>query len=402
MTKIVPFIGMVFIIALAWLLSNNRKLFPWKTVIGGTMLQFVFAFFILKTWIGIYIFQRITDSVNYFLNFADTGSKFLFGEQFTEHFIAFKVLPSIIFFSSFITVLYYLGIIQKVIEFLAHIMIKILGTSGAETLSVAANIFVGQTESPLLIKPYLEEMTDSEIMAVMTGGFATVAGGVLAAYIGMGIPSSHLLAASVMSAPAALVISKVMFPETQESKTAGVIKLSVDKPGVNVIDAAARGARDGLFLTLNVAAMLIAFIAFIDFFNSLTAWLGNLISIENLTLEKILGVLLAPLAFLMGVPWQEAFQVGYLMGIKTVVNEFVAYAELQQIVKDGGLSERSIIIATYALCGFSNFGSIAIQIGGISSIAPTKSSTLARLGLRAMIAGSLACFQTATIAGILL
>jgi CNT family concentrative nucleoside transporter len=281
-------------------------------------------------------------------------------------------------------------------------MMRLMGTSGSESLSASGNIFVGQTEAPLLVRPYVGSMTNSELMAVMTGGFATIAGGVLAAYVGMGVEAGHLIAASVMSAPAALVMAKLMYPETEESATAGEVKLAVESPYVNLIDAAAEGAGAGLRLALNVGAMLLAFIALVAVVNAGFGKIGGLFGFEALSLEWLLGQVFRPLAWLMGVPWEEADQVGALLGIKTVINEFVGYAEMERMVADGLLSERSEAIATYALCGFSNFSSIAIQIGGIGGIAPERKSDLARLGLRAMIAGSLACFQTATIAGMLL
>ncbi|HSK79853.1 MAG TPA: nucleoside transporter C-terminal domain-containing protein, partial [Thermoanaerobaculia bacterium] len=284
----------------------------------------------------------------------------------------------------------------------AWVMMRIMGTSGAESLSASGNIFVGQTEAPLLIRPYVATMTNSELMAVMTGGFATIAGGVLAAYVGMGVPAGHLIAASVMSAPAALVMAKIMFPETEESLTAGEVKVAVEKPWVNVIDAAAEGASAGLQLVLNVAAMLIAFLALIAIINAALGQAGAWMGYPALTLEVVFGYVLRPLAWLMGVPWNEADEVGTLLGIKTVLNEFVGYVKMEEMVNAGQLSPRSEAIATYALCGFSNFSSIAIQIGGIGGIAPERKGDLARLGLRAMIAGSLACFQTATIAGMLL
>ena len=284
----------------------------------------------------------------------------------------------------------------------AKVMMWVMGTSGAESLSASGNIFVGQTEAPLLIRPYVDTMTKSELMAVMTGGFATIAGGVLAAYVGMGVSAGHLIAASVMSAPAALVMAKLMFPETEESLTAGDVKLEVERPWANVIDAAAEGAGAGLKLALNVGAMLLAFIALIAMLNAVLGHVGGWFGFPDLTFELILGWLLRPLAWVMGVPWQEADKVGALLGIKTVVNEFVGYVRLEEMVNAGQLSERSATIATYALCGFSNFSSIAIQIGGIGGIAPERKQDLARLGLRAMVAGSLACFQTATIAGLLI
>jgi len=416
----ISILGLFVMLGIAWALSTNRKAIRWRTVLAGTALQFAFALLILKTSGGQYLFLRASEFVTAFLDFSDAGSTFIFGEAggrdvvvqaadgvrsavpaFTVHFFAFKVLPTIIFFSSFITILYYLGVIQWVVKGFARVMMWVMGTSGAESLSASGNIFVGQTEAPLLIRPYVGTMTKSELMAVMTGGFATIAGGVLAAYVGMGVSAGHLIAASVMSAPAALVMAKLMFPETEESLTAGEVKVDVERPWANVIDAAAEGAGSGLKLALNVGAMLLAFIALIALVNAVLGSIGGLFGYENLTLEFILGWLLRPLAWVMGVPWAEADKVGALLGIKTVVNEFVGYVRLEQMVAAGELSKRSIVIATYALCGFSNFSSIAIQIGGIGGIAPERKQDLARLGLRAMVAGSLACFQTATIAGML-
>ena len=395
-------LGLFVMLGLAWALSVNRRRIPWRTVILGTGFQFLFAVLIFKVPVIRTFFQNLSNSVAAFLDFADAGSRFIFGDGFGEHFFAFKVLPTIIFFSSVIAILYYVGIIQWVVRGFARIMMWLLGTSGAESLSASANIFVGQTEAPLLIRPYVAGMTMSELMAVMTGGFATIAGGVLAAYVGMGVPAGHLIAASVMSAPAALVMAKLMVPETEESQTAGEVKVEVDLPYVNVIDAAAEGAAQGLKLALNVGAMLLAFLGLIAVANAGLGIVGGWVGFEALSMEWILGWIFRPLAWVMGVPWSEAGQVGTLLGIKTVVNEFVGYAELSQMMAAGELSERSRVIATYALCGFANFSSIAIQIGGIGGIAPERKGDLAKLGLRAMIAGSLACFQTATIAGLLL
>jgi len=397
----IAILGLFVMLGIAWALSTDRKAIRWRTVIAGTALQFLLAVLILKTSGGQFVFLKASEFVTAFLNFTDAGSRFIFGDVFEEHYFAFKVLPTIIFFSSFITILYYLGIIQWVVKGFAKVMMWVLGTSGAESLSASGNIFVGQTEAPLLIRPYVDSMTMSELMAVMTGGFATIAGGVLAAYVGMGVSAGHLIAASVMSAPAALVMAKLMFPETEESLTAGEVKLEVERPWANVIDAAAEGAASGLKLALNVGAMLLAFIALIAMVNAGLGVVGGWFGYEGLTLELILGFLLRPLAWVMGVPWAEADEVGSLLGIKTVVNEFVGYMQLSEMIEAGVLSERSEVIATYALCGFANFSSIAIQIGGIGGIAPDRKADLAKLGLRAMIAGTLACFQTATIAGLL-
>jgi CNT family concentrative nucleoside transporter len=407
MERLLSAFGLIVILAIAWALSTDRRRINWRVVVVGTALQLLFAVLILRTSAGRAVFDAVGDAVTGFLDLADRGSIFVFGESFRDHFVAFKVLPTIIFFSSFITVLYYLGIMQWVVRLFAWVMMRAMRTSGAESLSASANIFVGQTEAPLLIRPYVKSMTQSELMAVMTGGFATIAGGVMAAYVGILSPrwpdiAGHLLAASVMSAPAALVMAKLMLPETEESLTAGTVRIEAERPWANVIDAAAEGAGAGLRLALNVAAMLLAFLGLLALLNAGLGWLGGLVGWEGITLEGLLGQLLRPLAWVMGTPWAEADDVGALIGIKTGANEFVAYTEMGKMIDAGQLSERSRVIATYALCGFSNFSSIAIQIGGIGALAPERKSDLARLGLRAMIAGSLACFQTATIAGMLI
>ncbi|HEX7117884.1 MAG TPA: nucleoside transporter C-terminal domain-containing protein [Longimicrobiales bacterium] len=440
--RLVSLLGLVAMVGIAWLLSTDRRMIPWRVVVWGTGLQFVFALLILRTAVGAAAFDAINDVLVALLGFTVDGARFLFGNLVsntvpvvsadgaaatgpalvanTGAFFAFNVLPTIIFFSSLMTVLYYLGVMQAVVKGVAWVMMRTLRTSGAETLSTAGNIFVGQTEAPLLIKPFVATMTMSELMAVMTAGFATVAGGVMAAYVGMLVAyfpdiAGHLVAASVLSAPAALVIAKVMHPETEEPVTRGTLKVDIENPDANVIDAAARGAGEGLTLALNVGAMLLAFIALIAMLNAVLSVIGDATHVtdllrgwgwlgegQRLTLEAILGWLLAPLAWIMGVPWEDAAAVGSLLGVKTVLNEFVAYLQLSTLLSGGGdLSPRSVVIATYALCGFANFSSIAIQIGGIGGIAPSRRSDLSRLGLRAMIGGTLASFMTATVAGIL-
>lgn len=415
MDKLVGVLGLFVMLGIAFLFCKpeHRKHINLRVVIGGTLLQLAFAILILKTPVKI-LFTYANDAVTSLLGFTNKGSEFIFGPMMnieSSGFIfAVQVLPTIIFFSSLMTVFYYLGIMQFIVNIIAKFMVKTLKTSGSETLSAAANIFVGQTEAPLVIKPFVEKMTQSELMAVMVGGMATVAGGVMASYVGLlqrDIPSiaGHLMAASVMSAPAALVMAKIMIPETEVSETAGEnVELSTEQIDANVIDAAARGAGEGLTLALNVAAMLLAFIAIIAMINGIIGFVGAKLGMPNLSLEMVFGWLFSPLAFLMGVPWEDATKIGALLGEKTMINEFVAYSHLAQMVKpDSGivLSEKSEIIATYALCGFSNLSSIAIQIGGIGGIAPNRRGDLARLGIRAVIAGSLACFMTATIAGIL-
>lgn len=402
MPQAISFLGLIVMIGIAWALSNNRRAINWRTVIMGTALQFVFALLILKTPWGLRFFGWLNDAVTVFLNFSDQGARFLFGDNFAEHLFAFKVLPTIIFFSSIITVLYYLGILQWIVDVFARVMQKTMGTSGTESLASAVNVFVGQTEAPLMIRPYVATLTKSEMMAVMVGGFANIAGGVLAAYVAMGISAGHLIASSLMSAPASLLMAKLMYPETEESQTAGTVKVVVERPWANIIEAAADGATEGMKLAINVAAMLIAFIALVALLNAGLVRFGDFVGIDGLTMERVLGFLLRPLAWVMGVPWHEADKVGSLLGIKTVLNEFVGYARLQEMIAAGELSERSRTIATYALCGFANFSSIAIQIGGIGAMAPNRRQDLARLGLKAMIGGSLATFQTATIAGMLL
>lgn len=431
-------VGLFVLGLMAWGLSTDRSRVPWRVIGWGLALQFAFALFILKTSIGADVFDLAGDVVVRLLGFTLDGAAFIFGNLVydtvpvgtevvgqggfqampgqvarTGATIAFSVLPTIIFFSALMTVLYHLGIMQMLVRGAAWVMQKTMGTSGAETLSAAGNIFIGQTEAPLLVKPFIKTMTESELMAVMTGGFATVAGGVLAAYVGMMVGffpqiAGHLIAASVMSAPAALMVAKLMVPEGEVPDTSGDLSISVERPDVNVIDAAARGAAEGLQLALNVGAMLLAFVALIHLCNGMLGWVGGLFGYGDLTFEAILGVLLAPLAWLMGVPWSDAPTVGSLMGVKTVLNEFVAYLQLAGMLQSGipgsgaALDPRSVVIATYALSGFANFGSIAIQIGGIGGIAPSRRHDLSRLGLRAMIGGSIAAFMTATVAGMIL
>lgn len=387
--------------------------------------------FIQRGIFGKALFQSLATYVDKFLKLTDLGSAFLFGNlvnveyfQGTETWpgfgfqFAFSVLPTIIFFSAFMSILYYLGVMQAIVQVMARFMRWTMGTSGAETLSCSSNVFVGQTEAPLLIRPFLNDMTISELNAIMVGGFATIAGGVLAGYIRMGINPGHLIAASVMSAPAALVMAKIFLPETEHSKTAGDVEIPDVGRADNLLDAAARGVTDGLKLAVNVGAMLIAFIALIGLIDAILGYGDKIVDLKVLggtlkeggkeyagifpgSLKTLFGAIFSPLAFLMGVPWKEAMDVGNLLGIKLAVNEFVGYAELAKHVHAGDLSPKAIIIATYALCGFANFASIGIQIGGIGALAPDRRSDLSRVALRAMFAGALASWLTATIAGIL-
>jgi CNT family concentrative nucleoside transporter len=403
MERLISFVGLLVMIGIAYALSEKKKAIQWRTVITGILLQVVFGLIILKTDIGRNIFDTIGKGFNAILGYTTEGAKFLFGglaipSDSLGFIFATMVLPTIIFMSALMSVLYHIGVMQKVVEVVARVMMWAMKTSGAESLAAAANIFVGQTEAPLVIKPFVGKMTKSELMCLMTGGMATVAGGVLAAYVGFGIDAGHLLAASVMSAPAALVCAKLMVPEVEESLTAGVVKIDLPKVSANVVDAAATGASDGLKLAVNVAAMLLAFIALIAMLNGILSTLGGFIGFPNLTFEYIMGYLNAPIAWLLGVPWEDCLKVGAILGKKLVLNEFVGYLDL--VAAKGQISERSTILATYALCGFSNFSSIAIQLGGIGTMAPEKRPVLAAYGMKSLIGGTLACYMTACIAGL--
>lgn len=439
-------IGLAILIGLAYLLSNNKKAVNWRLIGIGISMQVIFAIFILKGsllesyfsplgWPKL-LFEKISEGFVVVLGFTTEGAKFVFGnlavgpgfDGSLGMFFAFQVLPTIIFFAAFMSVLYHLGVMQKVVQLVAWVIARFLGTSGAETLSVSANIFVGQTEAPLVIKPFIKNMTQSELLAVMIGGMATIAGGVMAAYVQMlgfsfaqakGIPiteaqvqfAGQLLGASIMAAPAALIIAKIIYPETEIPATKGHVKIEVEKTSSNVIEAAAAGAADGLQLALNVGAMLLAFIALIALTNYLLGWVGDLVGLnavlmENykspLTLELLLGFVLQFLAMGIGVPVADALSFGSLIGTKIVLNEFVAYLNLADLVKNNLIELKTVTMATFALCGFANFSSIAIQIGGIGPLAPERRGDLAKLGIKAVIGGSLATLMTATIAGILM
>ena len=403
MERLISLLGLCVMIGIAYALSEKKKAIAWRTVITGIGLQVFFGLIILKTSFGRSIFDYIGRGFNAILGYTGEGAKFLFGGLATPSenlgfIFATMVLPTIIFMSSLMSVLYHIGFMQKVVELVAKVMMKVMKTSGAESLAAAANIFVGQTEAPLVIKPYVNKMTKSELMCLMTGGMATVAGGVLAAYVGFGIDAGHLLAASVMSAPAALVCAKLLVPEVEESSTAGVVNIDLPKVSTNVIDAAATGASDGLKLAVNVAAMLLAFIALVAMLNGILGLMGSWVGFPQLSFELIIGYINAPVAWLLGVPWEDCFTVGSILGKKIVLNEFVGYLDLVNL--KGQMSERSTIITTYALCGFSNFSSIAIQLGGIGTMAPDKRPILAAYGMKSLIGGTLACYMTACIAGI--
>ena len=401
---IISLLGLIVFLGIGYIFSNNRKLIPWQTVLWGIALQLILGILILRSPVGLTVFQFLGSVVRKFLDFSDEGAKLVFGDGFEEHFIAFKILPTIIFVSAFISLLYHYNILPRIVGMMGWIMMLSMKTSGAESLSCAANIFVGQTEAPLLIKPYLAKLTKSELHSVMTGGFATIAGGVMAAYIAFGIPAEHLLSASVMSAPAALAVSKLFYPETEKPETRGKIETLPRSTYVNGIDAIATGTIEGLKLALNVGAMLIAFLGLLALLNACLAWLGNQIGILDLSLESIFAYIMFPVAWLMGIPLADCHNVAILLGKKLILNEFLAYLDLKELISGDipVMSERAKVIATYALCGFSNLGSIGIQIGGLSAIAPSRQADLAKLSIRALAAGSIACFMTACVAGILI
>ena len=392
-------------LAIAYAMSDNREKINYRTVAWGLGLQIMFGVLILKTPIGRPIFSFVDKMISKLIGFADKGSEFVFGSQVNNigfhpafESIAFRLLPTIIFFSALISILYHYGIIQFVIKYISRLMQKTMRTSGAETLSVSANIFVGQTEAPLMIRPFVNNMTRSELAAVMIGGFATAAGGVLAIYAKWldNIPgiAGHLMSASLMSAPAALVIAKIIYPETDKTNS-NPVQLESDKTSVNVMDALGNGTIIGLRLAVNVGAMLISFI-------SIIALVNYFLGIFGLTIESILGIIFQPLAWAMGIPWNESSLVGSLMGKKIVFTEFVAFSDLKLLIANNQISERAAIITSYALCGFANFGSIGIQLGGIGGIAPDRRKDIAQLIFKAMIGGALASWLTATLAGILI
>ena len=400
-------IGVLFLLSIAYLLSNNRKAIKSRTVLWGLGLQFFFALIILKIPFIKSQFSYIDQIFKRIISFSDAGSNFLFesfipGIGYHEAMVsfAFRALPVIIFFSSLINIGYHFGIIQFIVKWVAKIMQKSMGTSGAETLSISANIFVGQTEAPIMVRPFINNMTKSELMAIMTGGFATTAGSVLALYVLWleKIPgiAGHMLAASIMSAPAALVVAKIIYPETEKSETKGNLKNIPKKETQNVMDALGKGATDGLKLAANVAAMLIAFVSIISMVNYFLSF------IFSMNMQEMMGVFFQPLAWTMGVPWDEAKILGSLMGEKIVLTELIAYSNLSDLVNENSISNRTAIIASYALCGFANFGSIGIQLGGIGGMAPKRRRDLSRIGVKAMVAGAIASWLTATVAGLLI
>src|SRR5216684_2714105 len=398
-------LGLAALLALGVAMSSNRRKISWRIVAWGLGLQAVFAVFVLRVPLGQQIFSALGTAATWLLSFSYAGSSFVFGDIGKQHsqfgvVFAFQVLPAIIFVSALFAIMYYLGVMQVVVKAFAILMNKVMGASGAESLNVAASIFMGQTEAPLTIRPFLPNMTQSELMTVMTAGMAHVSGSIMAAYIAFGIEARHLLTAVIMTAPGTIMMAKIIEPETQVPETLGGVKVDIPRTDVNVLDAAARGTSEGLQLMLNVIAMLISFIALIALVNGLFGWIHGFISWFPVSLQTVLGWIFRPIAFVMGVPWHDSGTIGALLGERMVINEFIAYAHLGPL--KASLDPLSFTIATFALCGFANLSSIGIQIGGIGALAPDRKHDLARLGLRAMIAGTLANFLSATLAGILL
>ena len=403
--RLTGLLGILLFLGVAYGMSHNRRAINWRTVGWGVALQVVFAIFVLRVPLGIELFKFLGDAVTKILSFSYAGSSFVFGDLGAQHsklgvVFAFQILPSIIFISAVMAILYYLGIMQVVVRAMAVAMNKLLRASGAESLNVAASIFMGQTEAPLTIRPYLNKMTQSELMTVMTSGMAHVSGSIMAAYIAFGIEARHLLTAVIMTAPGTIVMAKMLEPETGEPETLGVVKLDVPRTDVNVVDAASRGTIEGLYLMLNVIGMLISFIAIVALVDGGFAWVHGFLSWFPAKVEIVLGWIGRPVAWAMGVPWHDAGTIGGLLGTRAVLNEFIAFAELGPM--KGVLDPRSFTIASFALCGFANVSSVGIQIGGIGSLAPERKHDLARLGFRAMLAGTLANFMSAAIAGMLL
>jgi CNT family concentrative nucleoside transporter len=401
MQRFTGLIGLAVILGVAFLFSSNRRAVQPRIVLWGLGLQFSFAFLVLKTPLA-EAFTALSNGINHVLGYASEGSKFVFGNNLGGAdggfgvILAFQVLPIIIFIASLFSVLYYLGVMQWFVRGMAVAMQKVMRTSGAETTSVAASIFMGHTEAPLTIRPFLAGLTESELFTIMTSGMAHISGSVMAAYVLIAhVEIRHLLTAVIMTCPGTLMLAKILVPETSKPETSGEVKIEIERPGVNIIDAAARGAGDGLMLALNVGAMLIAFIGLIAMVNGILGWAW-----PGLTMQVVLGKLFAPVAWMLGVAWNDAAPVGNLLGTRVILNEFVAYSDLGQIYQN--LNPRSVVIATYALCGFANIASIAMQVGGIGALAPSRKSDIARLGMKAMAAGTMANFMTAAIAGMLL
>jgi CNT family concentrative nucleoside transporter len=403
--RLVGIFGMAALLGIGVLLSHNRRAISWRVVAWGLGLQFAFAVFVLRVPLGIALFTKLGNLITAILGFSYAGSGFVFGALGQQHssfgqVFAFQVLPAIIFISALFAILYYLGVMQLVVRVFAFVMNKVMGASGAESLNVAASIFMGQTEAPLTIRPFLSKMTQSELMTVMTAGMAHISGSIMSAYIFFGAEARHLLTAVIMTAPGTIMMAKIFEPETAVPDTLGGVKVDIPRTDVNVVDAAARGTVDGLHLMLNVIAMLISFIAIIALINGGFGWVHSLLPWFPASIQTVLGWIFAPIAWIMGVPWHDSAVVGNLLGTRMALNEFVAYSQLGPM--KATLNPVSFTIATFALCGFANLSSIGIQIGGIGALAPDRKHDLARLGFRAMLAGTLANFLSATLAGMLL
>ena len=427
MDRFTGFIGLAVILFACFALSRNRKAIRWSTIVWGVILQFALGWLVISWQTGANALKRFSDGITGAIAFSDKGAEFVFGWlsnpaiggeigaktgiDFSPFIFAFKVMPIVIFIASFFTILYYLGVMQRIVQVFAVVMTKLLRISGAESLAVSANIFIGQTEAPIIVAPYIPKMTNSELLTMMTGGMAHISGAVLLAYAAMGIPASYLITASVMAAPATIVIAKLLRPEVDTPETSGAVHVKIQHEHANVIEAAAGGASQGVSLAINIVGMLIAFIALVSLFNGLLGWVGTYLGFPapgpgidpatTLSVQWLFSKLLWPLAWVMGVPSVDCSKVARLIGFKTVINEFVAYAEMTKIPMSEW-TEKGRLIASFALCGFANFSSIGIQIGGIGGLAPSRKSDIARLGLWALLGGSLATFMSATIAGILL
>jgi len=429
--RLISFLGLLTMIALAWLMSEKRKRMNLRLILSGVGLQFALALLLLRTPLGTVAFKGARNFILGLIRCSDKGAEFVFGSFFySREFVDtygtpfyVTVLSTVIFFSTLTAVLFHLGILQWLVKVMARMMVWVMDVSGSESLCTSANVFIGMTTAPLVVRPYLQTMTRSELMAMMAGGMATVSGGTMAAYANMGADPGHLMVASLLSAPAALVIAKIMVPETEHSPTKGVVRVEIPRQDVNIIDAACRGAGEGLKLSLNIAAMLIAFIAIVFLLNWVLSGFSDLVDFgfqlaagegtrpqtveqlldgRELSLQLILGWLFAPLAWIMGIEWKDAPSVGVMLGEKTIFNEFVAYQHLTSPEISGSIQPRSFVITTYALCGFANFGSIAMMIGGIGGLVPERRRDLAKYGFRAMIGGALAAFMTASIVGMLI
>jgi CNT family concentrative nucleoside transporter len=403
--RMTGFIGMAMILAVGWLLSRDRKRVDWRVIFTGLVLQVLFAIFVLRVPFGQTLFRKLGTFVTTVLGFSYVGSEFVFGTIGARHsslgvIFAFQILPAIIFVSALFAIMYYLGIMQVVVKAMAIVMNKLMKASGAESTNVAASIFMGQTEAPLTIRPFLPRLTRSELMVVMTAGMAHVSGSIMAAYIAFGVEARHLLTAVIMTAPGTIMMAKLMEPEDGVPETSGNADVRVESHDVNLVDAASRGTSEGLQLMLNVIAMLVSFVALVALFNGLLGWIHGQLAWFPENMQTILGWVGRPVAWAIGVPWQDAGAIGGLIGTRAVLNEFIAFAELGRIKAQ--LDPRSFTIASFALAGFANIGSVGIQIGGIGALVPERKADLARLGFRAMLAGTLANMMSATIAGMLL